>query len=247
MNYENLEKLLINFLANCAKKANCKTFIVGVSGGIDSAVVSALCKRVKGVKTFGLLMPSNLSNPTNLIDAKMHCKEFKIDYEVIEISKILDNFSFLNTDKIRFGNIAARIRMILLYDFSKKMQGCVVGTSNLSERMLGYGTIYGDLACAFNPIGEIFKSEIFEFAKFLGIKKEIIDKAPSADLYENQSDEMEFGFSYKEIDEVLINLYENRSDLDQFNKELVNFVKKRISLNKFKNHMPKIAKIRSFI
>ncbi|MBQ2430471.1 MAG: NAD(+) synthase, partial [Campylobacter sp.] len=124
----------------------------------------------------------------------------------------------------------------------------VVGTSNLSERLLGYGTIYGDMACAFNPIGEIFKTEIFEFAKFLKIDNKIIKKAPSADLWDGQSDEKDLGYSYKNLDKVLAEIYDKNANLDdlkaKFGENLVNFVTTRIKTNKFKLIQPKIAKIR---
>ena len=169
-----------------------------------------------------------------------------IKYEIISIEPFLQAFRDSQNDeisRIRLGNFAARVRMSLLYDFSAKISGVVVGTSNLSERMLGYGTIYGDLACAFNPIGELFKTEIFEFAKFLNIDEKIISKAPSADLWEGQSDEGDLGYDYASLDEILRAILRKKS-LAKFDQETINFIQNRIKNNKFKLKMPKILHLK---
>ena len=157
-----------------------------------------------------------------------------------------DTVGILNN--ARRGNLAARLRMCVLYDTSFFMDGIVVGTSNLSERLLGYGTIYGDLACAFNPIGEIFKSELYDFASYLGISDAIINKAPSAELWPGQSDEKELGYTYAQLDKVLRAYYDDGKNFDEirdeFDKKLVNFVQERVNRYKFKMRMPNIAHIR---
>ena len=160
--------------------------------------------------------------------------------------------------KLRYGNLCARVRMCLLYDYSSEHGLLVVGTSNKSERLLGYGTIFGDMACALNPIGELFKSEIFEFADFLGVDKAIINKAPSADLWENQSDESELGYSYKELDGaldfILKGLGNSRIPKGEIlggeipsdkipSAEILEFCKKRMKNNAFKLNTPAIAKV----
>ena len=251
MNFANLEKELLVFLESSLKKTKQKNFIVGISGGLDSAVVSALCAKVKGAKTLGVIMPTKFSNSKNLNDAISHCDKFKIPFEIIQIQPFIDEFLKIspNASKLEIGNFTARIRMNLLFDYSAKNHGVVVGTSNLSERLLGYGTIYGDMACAFNPIGEIFKTEIFEFAKFLKIDNEIIKKAPSADLWEGQSDEKDLGYSYKNLDRVLKKIYDKKANLKdlkaEFGDEIVKFALNRIKTNKFKLIQPKIAKVRN--
>ena len=250
MNFKNLENELLIFLEKSLKKTGQKNFIIGISGGLDSAVVSALCAKVKGTKTLGVIMPTKYSNSKNLDDATRHCDKFKIPFQIIQIQPFIDEFLKIqpNSTSLEIGNFTARIRMNLLFDYSAKNNGVVVGTSNLSERLLGYGTIYGDMACAFNPIGEIFKTEIFEFAKFLKINNKIIKKAPSADLWTGQSDEKDLGHSYKNLDAVLSRIYDNKANLDdlkaKFGENLVNFVTTRIKTNKFKLIQPKIAKIR---
>lgn len=250
MNYENIQNELVSFLKNSLKETNCESFIVGLSGGIDSAVSLTLCSLVKDIKTYAFLMPTSISNKNNLEDAIQLCKKLGIEYEILNIENILDSYKLTlknNLNKIRQGNLSARIRMSILYDKSAQLNGCVVGTSNLSERMLGYFTIFGDGACAFNPIGEFFKSDLFEFAKFLKIDEKFIKKAPSADLYDGQTDEDEFGFSYKQIDQVLKKIYFGNASNDElykdFPKNLVDFILNKIEKNSFKLNQPKVAKI----
>lgn len=246
MNFIKTEKKLIKFLKKSLSKTYTENFIVGISGGLDSAVVSALCAKAKPKNTFGLILPAKSSDKKNLNDAISHCEKWGIKYEIISIEPFLQAFRDNQNDeisRIRLGNFAARVRMSLLYDFSAKISGVVVGTSNLSERMLGYGTIYGDLACAFNPIGELFKTEIFEFAKFLNIDEKIISKAPSADLWEGQSDEGDLGYDYASLDEILLAILHKKS-LAKFDQETINFIQNRIKNNKFKLKMPKILHLK---
>lgn len=248
MNYQKLEKTLSEFLQINLKKSGLSNLVLGISGGLDSAVVAGICARNK-IPVFGLMLPNQKSNPQNLKDAKILCENLKIPYEIIFIDEICDSFlqKVGEISKLRFANFVARIRMNLLFDYSAQKNAIVVGTSNLSERILGYGTIFGDLACGFNPLGEITKTEIFEFAKFLNIDKNIIKKAPSADLWENQTDESEFGFTYKQIDQVIFEIFikKNSKKLaeEKYGKDVVNFVLNSYKKNKFKLKMPKIAKI----
>ncbi|MSN97085.1 NAD+ synthase [Campylobacter sp. FMV-PI01] len=247
MNFQRLKANLLNFLKQNLEKTGRNNFIIGISGGLDSAVVSALCSEISN--TYGLILPTKISSTKNLIDAKKHCDKFGIPVETIDIEPILKKFNANNLSTHRRGNLMARLRMCALYDYSEEKNAVVVGTSNLSERLLGYGTIYGDLACAFNPIGEIFKTELFEFAKFLDIDENIINKKPSAELFEGQNDEDDLGYSYKKLDEILKKFYDeklNFKELGQiYDKNLVNFVENRVIKNAFKLEMPAIAKIRS--
>lgn len=230
MNYELMHKQIIDFI-----KENLQGFngaVIGLSGGLDSAVVLKLLKDAK-VDVTALIMPTKQSNKRNLDDAISLCDELCVSYKIYYIDDILQSFKNLtNATNLREYNLCARIRMSLLYDFSATNNLLVVGTTNKSERMLGYGTIYGDLACAFNPIGDIYKSDLFEFARFLKIPSQIINKAPSADFYEGQSDENELGYSYLELDNCL------KGNLK--NPTLTNFVENRIKNNLFKQTMPKI-------
>ena len=162
--YKKIELFLCDFIKNECEKAGAKGVVLGISGGIDSALVAVLAKKALNDNVFALLMPTNSSNQTNLEDALKLCKDLNIQYEILNISKSLDELYLLskNLDKVRKGNLAARIRMALLYDYSALKSYLVIGTSNKSELKLGYGTIYGDLAHAFNP----FQILQFLFGKF---------------------------------------------------------------------------------
>jgi NAD+ synthase len=153
-----------------------------------------------------------------------------------------------DANPLRIGNLSARMRMSVLYDISARDNALVVGTSNKSEILLGYGTIFGDIACAINPIGQMYKSDEFEFAKFLGVTDAIINKKPSADLWEGQSDEEDLGYSYKVMDDVLKELIDNKKSKDELissgvDKELIEMLEYRIKTNAFKGKLPTIANI----
>ena len=246
-NYSQICLKLTEFLASYLEKSGAKGFVLGVSGGIDSAVVAALCKRT-GFDTYALLMPAKHSSERNLSDALKLCSDLKIMHKIIEIQPILDSFVAQIGEplpNLRMGNLSARARMCLLYDYSARVNALVVGTSNKSERMLGYGTIYGDMACALNPIGELFKTEIYELARELGIDEKIIAKAPSADLWEEQSDEADIGYSYERLDEIL-RLAQSKSEDElarKFDPKLVATVFSRMRANKFKLAQPPVASL----
>ncbi|WP_297576423.1 NAD(+) synthase [uncultured Campylobacter sp.] len=243
MDYINLEKTILTFLKKELKKTPCSGFVVGISGGLDSAVVSALCSKV--AKTTGYILYNKNFSEQNMSDAINHCDKFNIEVHKIEISSIVESYkNSLDLNNIhQISNLIARVRMTILYDRSFKTSSLVVGTSNFSERILGYGTIYGDLAYALNPIASLLKSEVFKLAKSLDISPSIISKKPSADFYEGQSDEDEFGFSYDDIDSVLEKLRKNGMKFNELQEsEVLKFIKKRYELNKFKLRMPKILK-----
>ncbi|NLK66277.1 MAG: NAD+ synthase [Campylobacteraceae bacterium] len=245
MIFENLERDLLEFLEENLKKTGKRNFIVGLSGGLDSAVVTALCSEV--AKTYAIIMPA--VKDANLDDALSHALKFNLTHEIVSIKPLLDAYPNQNLSNHRRGNLMARFRMVTLYDLSEEFDAVVVGTSNLSERLLGYSTIYGDSACAFNPIGEIFKTEIFKFAKHLNIDEKIISKSPSAELFEGQSDESDLGYSYEELDAVLKEYYDGGVSFDELktkqDKNIVEFIEKRVRNNAFKLKMPEIAQIRS--
>ena len=270
MDFAKLERKMCDFIRERLDLAKAKGVVLGLSGGLDSAVVATVCQRAllsvengensatksatnaensskngENVSILALIMPTKSSNKEHLKDALSLCESLKIEHKIIEIQPILDGFlnACESPDKLRLGNLAARIRMSLLYDYSALKGYLVAGTSNKSELMLGYGTIYGDLACAFNPIGELYKSELYEFARHLGLSQCFIDKKPSADLYEGQSDEGELGFKYEQIDGLLKAL--KRADTQaaaSADKRLLEMVQTRIQNNAFKRSMPAIFK-----
>lgn len=187
-----------------------KGIVVGVSGGIDSAVAAAFsCRAVGPANVLGLSLPSSVSNPDDLRDAQELCRVLGMRHEVISIDPILDGYrsmpGFIETPYL-IGNLMARTRMVILYYHANRDNYLVCGTSNRSEYMLGYCTKYGDSAADLQPLLHLYKTDIYTVAKELGIPEPIIKKVPSAGLWEGQSDEKEIGLSYREIDTSLASL-----------------------------------------
>jgi NAD+ synthase len=248
-NWENIKQDLIKFLKNEVEKTGLKKVTVGLSGGLDSSVVAILCKEAFGDNLNCVLMPSQFSSESSTQHAIEVCEKFNIKYEIISIEPMVSGFiEKMNEDKLRIGNFSARMRMSVLYDVSSREKSLVVGTSNRSELLLGYGTIFGDIACAINPIGQIYKSDEFEFARLLGVPESILSKAPSADLWEGQSDEEELGYSYKHMDEVLKLMVDENKSKDEllklgFEKDLIERLDYRMKANAFKGKLPIIANI----
>ncbi|EAI7023840.1 NAD+ synthase [Campylobacter jejuni] len=246
MDWQKITEKMCDFIQEKVKNSQSQGVVLGLSGGIDSALVATLCKRALKENVFALLMPTQISNKANLEDALRLCADLNLEYKIIEIQSILDAFikQSENTTLVSLGNFAARIRMSLLYDYSALKNSLVIGTSNKSELLLGYGTIYGDLACAFNPIGSLYKSEIYALVKYLNLHENFIKKAPSADLWENQSDEADLGFSYAKIDKGLKALETNDEKLLRtLDPSLIAMLKNRMQKNAFKGKMPEILEI----
>jgi len=250
MNWENIKSQMITFLQSEVSKIGLNKVVVGISGGLDSAIVSTLCKEAFKENFQGILMPSHLSSDSSIKDAKELCEKFNISYEIVEIAPMVQSYFKTAPDAtpLRIGNFSARMRMSVLYDISARENAIVVGTSNKSEILLGYGTLFGDTACAINPIGQLYKSDAFEFAKYLGIPDSIINKKPSADLWEGQSDEEELGYSYKTMDDVLKQLIDDEKSKDELvklgiDKELLDMLEYRVKANAFKSKPAIIAKI----
>jgi NAD+ synthase len=197
-------------------------------------------------------MPYKSSSQDSLADAQAVIDQLGIQALTIPITEMAD--PLLNRDpsmsKTRKGNIMARCRMITLYDQSEAFGGLVVGTGNKTEILLGYSTLYGDSACAINPIGDLYKTQVRRLSRDLNIPQAILDKAPSADLWEGQTDEGELGFTYAEVDRLLYLLVDQRFTPqacvgEGFSETFVRTVIKRIQRNQFKRVMPPIAKISS--
>ncbi|RCK75866.1 MAG: NAD synthetase [Ignavibacteriae bacterium] len=251
MNIQEIHKYLVDFLKTEFANAGFNKAVIGISGGLDSAVVAYLTKEaIGGLNILGVIMPYKTSSPDSTADAMLVCKTLGLRSRIVDITPMVDEFFDVDRhmNHIRLGNIAARTRMIILYDLSARDNALVVGTSNKTEILLGYGTIYGDTACAINPIGDLYKTQVWELARELGVPEKIISKVPTADLWNGQTDEGELGFTYKEVDKLLIEMIDNKKSDAQliemgFDKEFIEKVKNRIKANEFKRRMPLIAKL----
>jgi NAD+ synthase len=246
-----IEDFLINFLKEETFKTGLSGAVIGLSGGIDSAVVAVLAKKAFNDRLLCVMMPSHYSSSSSVDDAKELAEKFDLKYEIEPIGDLIKAYAQnQNSTNLRIGNFSARMRMSILFDISARERALVLGTSNKSELMLGYGTLFGDLASAINPIGDLYKSEIFEFAEYLGVSESIIDKQPSADLWEGQSDEEDLGYTYAQLDNALREYVENRLSREEmiesgFEVELVELIISRIYQNQFKRKPPIIAKLTS--
>ncbi len=250
--YSQIVEKIVEFLQSEVRKRGFQSVVFGLSGGVDSAVVAILCKKAFGANCHGLLMPSLQSSQSSIKDAIELCEAFDISHSILPLEKpqkgFLDTLETLQNSPARIGNLCARIRMIYLYDYAFANNALVIGTSNKSEILLGYGTIFGDLACAINPIGNLYKTEIFEIAKALKVPQSIQTKAPSADLYEGQSDEAELGFPYVILDSIMQLLEQGLSRQEILQKNLppkaIDMVMTRIKTMEFKQKLPEIAPLK---
>jgi len=248
---ETVTNLLVRFIKDETGNAGFSRGVIGVSGGVDSAVSAYLTVKALGkANTRAVVLPYRTGSPQSIRDAEQVVQELDIKSETVDISPMVDSYCNKHkvTDKVRRGNIMARMRMILLYDISAREKALVIGTSNKTESLLGYGTLHGDTACALNPIGDLYKTQVWQIAKFLGVHKRIIDKKPTADLWTGQTDEDELGFTYRDVDQLLFQMIdERRSDEELsemgFSKEFVKKVRSLVRKNQFKRRPPVIAKV----
>ncbi len=203
---------ILDFIRDYTTNNGFERLILGLSGGIDSAVSAALAVRAIGKENvIAVMMPGSDSHPDSLEDAVLVAEKLGINYMVQGIGHLVDEHFKIhepNASKLRIGNWKARCRMMVLYDLSAKYKALVVGTSNRTELLVGYFTQFGDGACAFEPIGHLYKTEVRKVAEYLEIPRKIIDKAPTADLWEGQTDEQEMGISYPILDHILYELTE---------------------------------------
>ena len=252
LNLKEVHNELIEFLRENFKKAGFSKAVLGLSGGIDSALVAYLLRDALGKENvLAIMMPYKSSNPDSLNHAKLVVEDLKINAKTIEITDMIDAYFKNEKDasSLRMGNKMARERMSILFDYSSKENALVVGTSNKTEIYLGYSTQFGDSACALNPIGDLYKTNIWDLSRYLKIPNELIEKKPSADLWEGQTDEQEMGLTYKEADQVLYRMLEENKKVEEvlaegFNKDLVDNIVRRMNRSEYKRRMPLIAKIK---
>ena len=252
LNLKEVHNELVEFLRENFKKAGFSKAVLGLSGGIDSALVAYLLRDALGKENIlAIMMPYKSSNPDSLNHAKLVIEDLKINSKTTEITDMIDAY-FKNekeASSLRMGNKMARERMSILFDYSSKENALVVGTSNKTEIYLGYSTQFGDSAYALNPIGDLYKTNIWDLSRYLKIPNELIEKKPSADLWEGQTDEQEMGLTYKEADQVLYRMLEENKTVEEvlgegFNKDLVDNIVRRMNRSEYKRRMPLIAKIK---
>jgi NAD+ synthase len=248
---DDVKSRLITFIRDELSKAGFSHAVIGVSGGVDSALSCFLtAEAIGGQNVLALRMPYRTSSQESLDYAQLVIEATGVHSKTLPISEIVDPLinRFQDMDRVRSGNIMARVRMVILYDQSAAFNGLVIGTGNKTEWLLGYTTLYGDSACAFNPIGDLYKSQVRQLAHSMGIPDVIIDKPPTADLWEGQTDEEELGFSYEEVDNLLFLLIDKRYNLQEcieagFSEYFVRTVSGRVLRNQFKRMLPPVAKV----
>jgi NAD+ synthase len=244
-------RVITQFIRGQLRQAGFERVVLGLSGGIDSALVAYLVAEAIGAdQLLCVLMPYRTSSPESRADAEAVVAQLRAASELVDISPMVDAFFAPEPDAapLRRGNVMARQRMIVLYDRSVTWGGLVVGTGNKTESLIGYTTLFGDSACAFNPIGDLYKSQVRQVAAAIGVPDQIIRKPPSADLWPGQTDESEADFSYPVLDRLLYwRVDRRRTDEEMtalgFDPALVARVDRLIATSEFKRQVPPIAKL----
>ena len=254
-------RVVAEFIREQLRQAGFQRAVVGLSGGVDSALVAYLVAEAIGPdKLHAVLMPYRSSSPASRSDAETVVADLGCSSELVEITAMVDGYygtdaragasgpDGLTASALRRGNFAARMRMAALYDRSVTWGGLVIGTGNKTESLIGYTTLFGDSACAFNPIGDLYKSQVRQLAVAVGVSDAIVRKAPSADLWPGQTDESEGGFSYPVLDRLLFWRVDKRRSMEEmadlgFEPAMVERVDRMVAGAEFKRQVPPIAKL----
>ena len=254
-------RVVAEFIREQLRQAGFQRAVVGLSGGVDSALVAYLVAEAIGPdKLHAVLMPYRSSSPASQSDAETVVADLGCSSELVEITAMVDGYygtdaragasgpDGLTASALRRGNFAARMRMAVLYDRSVTWGGLVIGTGNKTESLIGYTTLFGDSAGAFNPIGDLYKSQVRQLAVAVGVSDAIVRKAPSADLWPGQTDESEGGFSYPVLDRLLFWRVDKRRSMEEmadlgFEPAMVERVDRMVAGAEFKRQVPPIAKL----
>jgi NAD+ synthase len=245
-----VRRMLVAFLREESRKSGHRRVVVAVSGGVDSAAVAALAAEAfDAANVTALFLPYRTSDAASREHARLIAKVFGLTLEEIDITPQVDAYlgRLGEIDRVRRGNKMARERKSIEYDRAWP-DGLVLGTSNKTELLLGYGTRHGDMACDLNPVGDLYKTQLRELSMHLGVPDVIVQKAPSADLWAGQTDEGELGFTYAQADLILYHLVDRRlrpAELiaNGFDAPLVNNIRERVRKSHYKRVMPLIAKV----
>ncbi|HEX7491230.1 MAG TPA: NAD+ synthase [Candidatus Limnocylindrales bacterium] len=254
-------RVMVGFIRNQLNQAGFGRALLGLSGGIDSALVAFLTAEAIGPENLlCVMMPYRTSSPASEDDARLVVEQLGCVRDMVDISPIVDGYfgrdgvagsggaEALDAAPLRRGNFMARARMSALYDRSVTWSGLVVGTGNKTESLIGYTTLFGDSACAFNPIGDLYKSQVRQVSAAVGVPETIIRKAPSADLWPGQTDEAEAGFTYPELDRLLFWMIDKRRTDEElvamgFAEAAIARVKRLVAISEFKRQVPPVAKL----
>ncbi|MHB8397476.1 MAG: NAD+ synthase [Candidatus Limnocylindrales bacterium] len=244
-------RIVTAFIRGQLEQAGFERAVLGLSGGIDSALVAHLTAEAIGAdRLLAVLMPYRASSSSSIDDANEVVRGLGCASETIDISPMVDGYFEAHPDAspLRRGNFMARQRMAVLYDRSVEWGGLVVGTGNKTETLIGYTTLFGDSACAFSPIGDLYKSQVRQLAVEMGVPDAIVRKAPSADLWPGQTDEAEAGFSYPVLDRLLYWMIDRRRDPAElaelgFEPPFIARVERMVATSEFKRQVAPIAKL----
>ncbi|HKO34310.1 MAG TPA: NAD+ synthase [Candidatus Limnocylindria bacterium] len=247
-------EVITGFIGSQMEQTGFRRLVVGLSGGVDSATTAFLAVRAAGAdNVLAVRMPYRTSSPGSEADALAVVEALSCRTERVDISPMVEPMLALiegaeAATRVRRGNVMARQRMIVLYDRSAAFDALVIGTSNKTEALLGYGTLWGDMAAAIQPIGDLYKSQLREVAECLGVPERILTKPPSADLWPGQTDENELGASYDDLDRILYALIDRRWSQDRciragLDADLVARVAATVARMEFKRQVPPVAKV----
>jgi len=251
INADLVRQILVDFVRTETTRAGFSRAVLGLSGGLDSALACFLAAEALGPENvLAIRMPYRTSSPDSMEHAALVIRQTGVRELTVPITPMAEPFlaDVPEDQPVRRGNILARLRMIVLYDRSAEFQGLVVGTGNKTEILLGYTTLYGDSACALNPLGDLYKTQIRQLARAIGVPEAIMAKPPSADLWAGQTDEGELGFTYARVDPLLMLLVDGRYAPEScveagFDRAFVQAVLERIRRNQFKRVLPPVAKL----